>query len=104
MAFDKITGENCYFTMGICSPSEIEKLVKIMLNNKKNFNDKYAFLTNLITECGYSLSDIISTFHEYLTLNTNLLNKQYTTEQIIFIFDSLSNIEDKMNSSTFEEI
>lgn len=104
MAFDKITEEYCYFTMGICSPSEIKKLVKVMLDKKKDFKQKYSFLTNLISEGGYSLSDIISTFHEYLTLNTQLLDKQYNTEQIIFIFDSLSNIEDKMNSSTFEEI
>ncbi|VVU94945.1 DNA polymerase III, delta subunit [seawater metagenome] len=102
MAFDKVTEENCYFTIGNCTPQEIEKLVKVMFDKKKNFKKKYKFLTDMITEGGFSLADILSSFHNNIVKNDIL--KQLSNSQIVFMFDTLSNIEDKLNYSTFEEI
>ncbi len=102
MAFDKVTEDNCYFTIGICTPDDINNLVKAMFDKKKDFNYKYNYLTKLITEGGFSLSDIMSTFHSNIVNNKIL--KKLSTNQIVFMFDTLSNIEDKLNSSTFEEI
>ena len=103
MAFDIVDEENCYYTIGICKPKEIKKLAKMMFNPKIKFKKKYAYLQNLISNGGFSLADIMSAFHNYITINNSILN-DLSTDQIIFLFDSLSNIEDKLNSSTFEEI
>ena len=103
MAYDKIDFNECYYTVGMCTPKQIEKILSVLLNKKNNFKKKYDFLLKIIKENGYSLADIITSLHEDIVNNKKNI-KKLSNNQIIFLLDSMSNIEDKLNYSTFEEI
>jgi replication factor C subunit 3/5 len=103
MAYDDIDLDKCYYTVGMCTPNEIDELLLVLIDDTKKFSDKYFYLNNKMKNSGFSLSDIITSLHENIVKNKNYLEKM-NNNQIMFLLNSMSNIEDKLNYSTFEEI
>ncbi len=48
MAYDKIDVNECYYTVGTCTPNEVNKLLSILLNKNNSFSDKYIYIMEII--------------------------------------------------------
>ena len=98
MRNSSITDKLCYDTAGIPSDNTVEKLYKLLLNNKYDINyvlKKYKKLDN-----GYSLSVMIK------RITNHLINRieDFCEEDIAKYFIELSNLEARVARSTFGDI
>ena len=103
MASDNIDTDICYYTLGICKPDKIKELILLLFDEKICFSEKFDKINTIIKNDGYSLMDLLSSFHNYIIENTDIL-KKFDTSKIIYLFDNLAILEEKLNASTFEDI
>jgi replication factor C subunit 3/5 len=93
-----ITIELCYETAGIPSNAEIKQIISILMNEKKDFDESYSVINNLIKKQGYSLSIVLKELVIELLNDTKILNKIPQT------LSDLSDLENMVTKSTFGDI
>jgi replication factor C subunit 3/5 len=94
----KITVDDCYEVACIPKKKEITFILSLLLNNDVSFNYSYEKITDIVKTKGYSLSIILK---ELIIIIINNLEEYNNMPQII---SDLSDLENMVNKSTFEDI
>lgn len=94
----KITVEDCYDIACIPQKDEITYILSLLFDEKISFNYSYEKIIDIIKTKGYSLSIILK---ELIIIIINNLEKYNNMPQII---SDLSDLENMVNKSTFEDI
>jgi replication factor C subunit 3/5 len=94
----KITIEDCYDIACIPQKDEITYILSLLFDEKISFNYSYEKIIDIIKTKGYSLSIILK---ELIIIIINNLEKYNNMPQII---SDLSDLENMVNKSTFEDI
>lgn len=98
MQTNNITKKLCYDIVGIPIKKEILNILNILLDNNITFNECYDIIINLIKKNNYSLIIILNEiFNEILNNNLILVN-------CIQIISDISDLENMITKSTFEDI
>jgi replication factor C subunit 3/5 len=99
MKTSNITIDMSYESAGLPSLENINIIFEYLINQKYDFQVTYNTIYNIIKLNGYSLGIILKEITNLL-LKKELLDSKYYAQ----IFSDLSNIENKVSKSTFDDI
>ena len=89
-----ITSDICYFTAGVPNMEEINNIITILMKDNINFKESYLMINDIIRTKGYSLSIILK----------EITPKLFEQDNIIKIISELSDLENILTCSTFDDI
>ena len=95
---NKITVEMCYYTAGIPSSYEIEKILNILLDINISFNKAYDSINIMIKQQGYSLSIVLKELVVHIINNENIL------KDMVQVLSDLADLENMVTKSTFGDV
>uniref|UniRef100_H2Z5N6 Activator 1 subunit 5 n=1 Tax=Ciona savignyi TaxID=51511 RepID=H2Z5N6_CIOSA len=96
MAHDEVTDDNVYKCTGRPRRSDIEKIVKWMLN--ENYTNAYKYTMQLCAETRMALQDIIEQIHIFVH------EIHFPTAVRIYLLDKLAEIEHRLAFGTSEKL
>ena len=96
----KIDENICYQVAGIPTPNEINEMVKKLIDDDVGYDDAYSYVKELIGSNGYSLSILLAELVDRIYLIKDKLEIDY----LCYIFDKLSDLENRVAQSTFGDI
>jgi len=98
MQSNNITINSCYELVGIPLKDEIKTILKLLLDNNIHFDECYNVINNIIKKNNYSLNIILNEITTEILNNIDKINKSYN------IISDLSDLENMISKSTFEDI
>ena len=96
---DNITEDICYDVAGIPSIKIIDKIYKILTDNKYDFNKCYTIFKKKLNN-GYSVSIILKELIDRIIKNID----NFEDDKLAKILSELSDLESKVSKSTFGDI
>ena len=95
-----ITEDIAYESAGLPSSCDIKKILNILYDDNINFIDSYKELNDIIKNNGYSLAIILKEITNKIIIDISLFNIVNVSQ----IFSDLSDLENKISKSTFDDI
>lgn len=100
MKTNNITEDIAYDSAGLPSLYDIELIFKNLTDDTINFTKSYKEINNIIKYNGYSLAIILKEINNKIIKNITL----FSINNLSQIFSDLSDLENKVSKSTFDDI
>jgi replication factor C subunit 3/5 len=100
MKTNYVTSEICYESAGLPPKKDIDTIYEYLTSNKYNFETSFTKIINIIKNNGYSLGIIL----KEITIKILSNSQNFDNKNISELFSNLSDLENKVAKSTFDDI